>query len=618
MYVTTFYSFKGGVGRSMALVNAAFELAAAGRRVLMVDFDLEAPGLDTFEGLRFGGRKPGIIEFVGEYLATGVAPDVGRFLERSPATDQISGELWLMPAGSARPEYGEKFREIDWGELYERHHGYLLFEDLKAQWDATFGPDYVFVDSCTGHTDIGGICTRQLPNAVALFFFPNEQNLRGLTKVVNDIRMETGGESGRRIELHFVMSNVPDLDDEDQILQQMMAKFRSELKFSGDPAEVHRYESLSLLNQVIFAMERPRSRLAGEYRRILQEIVRRNLSDRDGALDYLTQSSGRRHRQARRLGEVSELDADSLLKIEREHSEDGEVLFSLGVIRQEERQLEEASSLFDRAVSSGYREAEIFARRGRVRADIGDSEMAREDALRVLRVKDLPFQFVRGALYLLGDSISETNADLPAIASLSVPDRLRLANSALTGSGKLLPVAEASLKCVVEDESVSGRDRDRAKSELALVHISSGSFKAARDLLMNGRSLAEEMDLSDAFNCGMAIWGADGEVPVEYFRRVVELDLEEENEDRHRGPNYLQRMAVACWAIGRNEEAISFAKEASEAVARVGMEFSCWRYRRVTSNVFRADTSELSSLIEGRQTCVPRFMRAGTTGRNGR
>ena len=49
MYVTTFYSFKGGVGRTMALVNVAVELAQRGRRVLAVDFDLEAPGIDTFE-----------------------------------------------------------------------------------------------------------------------------------------------------------------------------------------------------------------------------------------------------------------------------------------------------------------------------------------------------------------------------------------------------------------------------------------------------------------------------------------------------------------------------------------------------------------------------------------
>ena len=52
MYITTFYSFKGGVGRTMALVNAAVKLVQGGRRVLVVDFDLEAPGLDTFDVLK--------------------------------------------------------------------------------------------------------------------------------------------------------------------------------------------------------------------------------------------------------------------------------------------------------------------------------------------------------------------------------------------------------------------------------------------------------------------------------------------------------------------------------------------------------------------------------------
>ena len=74
MYVTTFYSFKGGVGRTMALVNVAVELAQRGRRVLAVDFDLEAPGLDTFNILRSRKRRPGIVDFVTEYLDTGRAP----------------------------------------------------------------------------------------------------------------------------------------------------------------------------------------------------------------------------------------------------------------------------------------------------------------------------------------------------------------------------------------------------------------------------------------------------------------------------------------------------------------------------------------------------------------
>ena len=44
--IYTFYSFKGGVGRTMALANVAALLAKWGYSVLVVDWDLEAPGLE--------------------------------------------------------------------------------------------------------------------------------------------------------------------------------------------------------------------------------------------------------------------------------------------------------------------------------------------------------------------------------------------------------------------------------------------------------------------------------------------------------------------------------------------------------------------------------------------
>jgi MinD-like ATPase involved in chromosome partitioning or flagellar assembly len=58
--VVTFYSWKGGVGRTMALANAAVQLARAGLNVLMVDWDLEAPGLDRYflPGKRTGSSAP--------------------------------------------------------------------------------------------------------------------------------------------------------------------------------------------------------------------------------------------------------------------------------------------------------------------------------------------------------------------------------------------------------------------------------------------------------------------------------------------------------------------------------------------------------------------------------
>jgi MinD-like ATPase involved in chromosome partitioning or flagellar assembly len=46
--IVTFYSYKGGAGRTLALANVAVLMARQGHRVLVADFDLEAPGMSRF------------------------------------------------------------------------------------------------------------------------------------------------------------------------------------------------------------------------------------------------------------------------------------------------------------------------------------------------------------------------------------------------------------------------------------------------------------------------------------------------------------------------------------------------------------------------------------------
>jgi len=63
--IITFYSYKGGTGRSMALANVACILAERetkehGKGVLMIDWDLEAPGLHRYFGSWMTTSKLGI------------------------------------------------------------------------------------------------------------------------------------------------------------------------------------------------------------------------------------------------------------------------------------------------------------------------------------------------------------------------------------------------------------------------------------------------------------------------------------------------------------------------------------------------------------------------------
>src|SRR5579872_6330513 len=65
--IVTFYSFKGGTGRTMALANVAWILAANGKRVLVADWDLESPGLHKFFQPFMSpvvSDQPGIVDFI--------------------------------------------------------------------------------------------------------------------------------------------------------------------------------------------------------------------------------------------------------------------------------------------------------------------------------------------------------------------------------------------------------------------------------------------------------------------------------------------------------------------------------------------------------------------------
>ena len=300
MYTITFYSFKGGVGRTMALVNVGMELVRRGRRVLLVDFDLEAPGLTTYSPLRNKVGHPGVVEFVTEYIRTRQSPDVSRFMysidldavgsrhnqrkARKPLLGD--GRLWVMPAGKGNAAYSEALAGINWNELYERQDGYLFFEDTKLQWKESIKPDYVLIDSRTGHTDVGGICTRQLADAVVLLFTPNEQNELGLRDVCHDIRAEEKA-NGRSITMHLVMSNVSRLDDEVGILRRRVRRFLNTLQFPTLDGTLDRYESLMHLDQRVFVLDRPRSLLAKQYRSLVRNLILRNPEDREGAITQL-------------------------------------------------------------------------------------------------------------------------------------------------------------------------------------------------------------------------------------------------------------------------------------------------------------------------------------------
>ena len=605
MYIVTFYSFKGGVGRSMALVNVGLELSKQNRRVLMVDFDLEAPGLDTFKVLESREPSLGIVDFVNDFLSNGSTNDVDQYLSKC-RTEPENGDIWLMPAGGSTPDYAGQFQRIDWGDLYANQNGFLLMEELKQQWMDSVRPDYVLIDSRTGHTDVGGICTRQLPDAVAIFFFPNEQNLRGVSKAVREVRAERKGPRNKDIKLHYIMSNVPDLDDEHHTLKSKIEEFTSTLGLEQNELNVvHRYDCLSLLNQEVFTRDRPTSRLASEYQEIVKQIVNANLGDKAGALSYLQILQQKiRRKPWEEVTAVSEIRL-KLEEIENIHTADAEILYQLGLLYHQEQELESAVSLYGRSTELNCRNPEVYIDRARALADLGNAEEANRDALRALESGELPVRSIRRALNLVKDDELDKAAKSNAVDSLGTEPRIRLAiqvyfqNDATRSFGRQLMRSNENLETFPFSDNW-------LRNGLGLAYISSGNFKAARNLLTEAQKIDD--DIASAFNLAVACWGETGQPTPDMFQKVVEMHESGVGPKNDRNANYFQCISLSYWATCEPTRGLQYAKKARSQVKDHARTFSSWRYLHVNKDKFLQDMDEIEELINGSTTVCPTFI----------
>jgi hypothetical protein len=271
----------------------------------------------------------------------------------------------------------------------------------------------VLIDSRTGHTDVKGICTRQLPDAVVVLFFPNKQNLVGLKGVCEEIRQESRKGLKKNIRLHFVMSNVPDLDDEDRHVHRHLSEFRTALFVPYAPIPIiHRNETLQMLDQPIFVLQRPRSRLATEYRFLVRALQMGNLEGRDGALLFLREvqkdrsklldlefsadiwygewitrrrSQGEDMRSHQRQRLMLSTVRDRVDQITVQFWNDAEILFRVGKYLARENQAGMALRCFNRALQLQPDLAEAIFERALCYRRLHDDVTAAEDLLRYLR-----------------------------------------------------------------------------------------------------------------------------------------------------------------------------------------------------------------------------------------
>ncbi|HAK80619.1 MAG TPA: hypothetical protein DCM71_27885 [Runella sp.] len=220
MKTITFYSFKGGVGRSLMLSNMALWLADEMKaKVCVIDFDLEAPGLPyKFEDLQNPtdqerlAKTEGIVEYIDEFNQTGFPPaDFTRFY--LPFTTSKGNPITLIPAGNLQEaDYWRKLFDINWQKLFEHDaatgysKGLLLLEDLKGRIEAELAPDFLLIDSRTGLTETASITLKLLADKAILVGINNRENQDGLFWVLRSLHADP---ASRDLPYHLVLNRVP-------------------------------------------------------------------------------------------------------------------------------------------------------------------------------------------------------------------------------------------------------------------------------------------------------------------------------------------------------------------------------------------------------------------------
>lgn len=234
--VITFYSYKGGMGRTTTMIAYAMSLAvndnsSKKKRVVIIDCDLEAPGylnffdLSEHNGLR-SGQKNGLVEFLSDAQFTAHPEEldlndyiinVGDDNKNNFAYNNLNN-IWLIPAGNLNESYSDLTGGNDRNDYLEGLAKINLssvnsvvkyFNILLDRINETIEPDIILLDSRTGFNDIFGTVALYLSSSVIGFFGFSRQTQPGLMSLLKEYY-----KSSNSFSLQLVFSILPEKVDD--------------------------------------------------------------------------------------------------------------------------------------------------------------------------------------------------------------------------------------------------------------------------------------------------------------------------------------------------------------------------------------------------------------------
>jgi hypothetical protein len=240
--IVVFSSFKGGVGRTTSLASFAIQRARSGESVVVIDFDLDAPGVGVLLGSDSKGTTApwGVVDYVleralgevpfkdppftpQESTSTGSSEKGEADLNPSRTTDiQLQdhyihrcsregvtgdGAIMVMPAGILNDDYLSKLSRIDL-EIHSGHQQHpldLLLEDVRSD----LNPAWILIDARAGLSPAAGLLLSGLAHLYVLFSTTSTQSLYGLERMVHHLGFDRL-KQGLQADILVAQAMVPD------------------------------------------------------------------------------------------------------------------------------------------------------------------------------------------------------------------------------------------------------------------------------------------------------------------------------------------------------------------------------------------------------------------------
>lgn len=357
-FFVTFYSYKGGVGRTLALANVAYALAARGKKVVTLDLDLEAPGLSGLPEFQIEGRdeKPGFLEYAEYFRREGECDSVEEYVHLCQEFEEEHGKLWLMPPGLPDDSYQRLLSGIDWRRIHDTEGTGPFVEGLREALENELKPDYVLIDARTGLSDIGGLSTNLMSDFVVLVFNLTEGCIDGSADVCRTFLHP----DSRPKFVQLVANPIPPpVEGEEGLigrrLRRAEEKMADAVAFGREIVRIH-YDPAMVLARELPVRDPEKYLAARKYEELREILQRANPNEVFSVLE-----------EAREILR-DESDPEGAIRALRgfteKHPENVEGRLELGKLLLEENEAEEAVREFRNAVGFAPRFAEAHRRLG--------------------------------------------------------------------------------------------------------------------------------------------------------------------------------------------------------------------------------------------------------------